>query len=96
MREEKRIYALGFFDGVHLGHQALLKACRAIADSFGCETAAITFDAHPQTLFTDQAPALISTLQDRQRLLQRYGIKTVRSFPVSKDVMSTIKSFFEV
>ena len=33
----KSIYALGFFDGVHLGHQALLRACRELADRQGCQ-----------------------------------------------------------
>lgn len=89
MENKKRIYALGFFDGVHLGHRALLKACGAIADSLGCETAAITFDAHPQTLFSNQVPVLLSTLQDRRQLLQRWGVNHIRTFPVTKEVMST-------
>ena len=89
MKNEKRIYALGFFDGVHLGHQALLKECCNLAQQLCCDTAAITFDAHPRSLFCADAPALISTLHDRQRLLQSYGIGHVHSFPVTKDVMST-------
>lgn len=89
MRNEKRIYALGFFDGVHVGHQALLKACRTMAASYGCKAAAITFDAHPQTLFSDRAPALLSTIQDRQRLLLQYGMDEVRVLPVTREVMST-------
>ena len=44
MNNKKRIYALGFFDGVHLGHQALLKECRNLAEELGCEAAAITFE----------------------------------------------------
>lgn len=89
MKSEKRVFALGFFDGVHVGHQALLRACCTLAQQLDCETAAITFDAHPQTLFSDHAPALISTLPDRRQLLQQYGISYIHSFPVSVDVMST-------
>lgn len=89
MRNEKRIYALGFFDGVHVGHQALLKACRIMAESFDVEAAAITFDAHPQTLFSHQAPPLLSTVADRLRLLQQYGMEQVQVFPVTSQVMST-------
>lgn len=89
MRNEKRIYALGFFDGVHVGHQALLKACRIMADSFGCKAAAITFDAHPQTLFSDHTPPLLSTIADRLHLLQQYGMEEVQVFPVTREVMST-------
>jgi len=86
---DKRIFALGFFDGVHLGHQALLRACRELADRLGAETAAITFAAHPQSLFIQQVPPLINTLTDRQRLLLRYGMDHIYAFPVTKDVMST-------
>lgn len=89
MRNEKRIYALGFFDGVHLGHQALLKACRELAQQLRCGTAAITFDAHPKSLFAENLPGLISTTRDRQLLLHTYGIEKVHIFPVVSEVMST-------
>ena len=86
---KKTIYALGFFDGVHLGHQALLKQCVALAEETGCNSAAITFDRHPQTLFSPAPPALINTLPDRIALLERFGMEEVLSFPVTKEVMST-------
>lgn len=83
------IFALGFFDGVHLGHQVLLKECAALAKQLGCETAAITFDAHPQSLFSENTPPLINTLSDRKALLQEYGIQYIRTFPMTREVMST-------
>ena len=86
MADHKRIFALGFFDGVHLGHQALLEACCALAQQENCETAAITFEAHPKSLFAGPVP-LISTVRDRQRLLERYGIRHVRTYPVTPEVM---------
>lgn len=89
MNNEKQIFALGFFDGVHLGHQALLKACCALAERAGCETAAITFEAHPQSLFSANPPALLTTVQDRAALLKDGGIRHVRTLPVSEEVMST-------
>ena len=89
MKNEKRIYALGFFDGVHLGHQALLKECCNLAKQQGCEAAAITFDGHPQSLFSKNVPALISTTYDRRLMLQSYGIEHICAFPVNKEVMST-------
>ena len=89
MKDEKRIYALGFFDGVHLGHQALLKECCRLAREKACAAAAITFDAHPQSLFSETPPALISTVRDRNLLLQSYGIDHIHTFPVAKEVMST-------
>jgi riboflavin kinase/FMN adenylyltransferase len=87
MDTTKKVFALGFFDGVHLGHQALLQACCALAQQVNCETAAITFEKHPHSLFAEQVPPLLSTLQDRQRLLTQYGMDHVYAYPVTKEVM---------
>ena len=89
MDQNKRIFALGFFDGVHLGHQALLRECVRLVGVAGCETAAITFESHPLSLFRADVPPLLTTLPDRIRLLQRYGIGKVCPFPVTEAVMST-------
>ena len=86
MAEAKYIFALGFFDGVHLGHQMLLKECCRLAAEMNCQTAAITFENHPKSLFAGPVP-LISTVRDRQRLLEQYGIRHVRTYPVTPDVM---------
>ena len=43
MSKIKMIFALGFFDGVHLGHQALLRACVELAEKIGVKTAGISF-----------------------------------------------------
>ena len=86
---EKRIFALGFFDGVHLGHQALLEACVELAAKLDVETAAITFENHPQSLFSNQIPPLLTTLEDRYRLLLRYGMEHIYAFPVTQEIMST-------
>ena len=87
MASAKRIFALGFFDGVHLGHQALLRECVALAEKMGVQTAAITFEAHPKSLFSDPTP-LISTIQDRKRLLRHFGMDHVHVFPVTWDFLT--------
>ena len=87
MDHNKRIFALGFFDGVHLGHQALLAECVRMARAMDVETAAITFERHPQSLFRADVPPLLSTLNDRFRLLLRYGVEHVCPFPVTAEVM---------
>ena len=84
---KKRIFALGFFDGVHLGHQALLEACARWERSAGWEVACITFDRHPQSLFTENPLALINSAQDREMLLRAYGVKHIRTLPVTREVM---------
>ena len=72
---------------MHRGHQALLGACVALAESAGAEAAAITFDRHPRSLFTQDPPPLISTAASRKLLLGRYGITYVKQYPVIPEVM---------
>ena len=86
---QRRIFALGFFDGVHLGHQALLDECVRLASELGAEPAAITFDRHPQSLFTQNPPALINANADRDALLGCYGIRHIHRLEVTQKVMST-------
>lgn len=86
---EKKILALGFFDGVHLGHQALLKACREQADSHGLLAGAVTFDSHPGAVLGGKAPKLINTPADRQMLLKQYGMDRVITLPFDRELMAT-------
>lgn len=87
MPKMKKIFALGFFDGVHLGHQALLKECCVLAGQMHASACAITFQQHPQSLFVQEPPKLINTNSDRQRLLRRYGIGPIYSYPVTREIM---------
>jgi len=87
--KNQHVFALGFFDGVHLGHQALLDACVRLAAQLGVQPAAITFGAHPQSLFTDTPPKLLTTCQDRVRLLRQFGMAQVRVYPVTEQVLGT-------
>lgn len=74
----KRVIALGFFDGVHLGHGALLRAVRESADRLGALPCAFTFDKSPTAVITGQNVPLLSTVEDRILLMQeRYGIPEV-------------------
>ena len=83
------IYALGLFDGVHLGHQALLRTCVRLAEENGAVPAAVTFEAHPQSLFSEHAPALLTSSEDRERLLRECGIRELCRLPVTREVMGT-------
>ena len=85
---KKKVYALGFFDGVHLGHQALIEVCVQMAQQNDAIAAAITFDRHPQSLFA-APPTLINSIEDRIALLEQYGIEKICTLPTTKEVMST-------
>lgn len=95
MKTEKTIYALGFFDGVHLGHQKLLRECAALAASLGCRAGAVTFDRHPASLMGG-APGLLSGAQDRIRLMEAQGMDTVQVLPFDEQLMRTPwRDFFD-
>lgn len=84
---EKTIYALGFFDGVHVGHQALLRVCRELADSVGARAGVVTFTTHPDTLVQGRTPALINMPRDRKMLLQHH-MDTVLELPFDRAMMA--------
>ena len=94
METNKYIYALGFFDGVHLGHQALLAACRELAAKTGYPAGVITFEGHPQALIAGNQPLLLNTNEDRMRLLQSFGAEKVVFLPFDRQLMTTHWSEF--
>ena len=86
--KEKTIYALGFFDGVHLGHQALLCKCRQLAEKHQCNAGVLTFIGHPDTLVLGQTPKFLTTEKERKALLLQYNMNTVVELPFTKELMA--------
>ena len=84
---DKRIFALGFFDGVHLGHQALLTECCRMAAELDAIPSALTFDRHPKSLIQNPPPILLSTQEDRRLLLEHYGIRDIFTLEVKPENM---------
>ncbi len=85
--KDQTVYALGFFDGVHVGHQALLAACRELSGSTGAAPGVITFSGHPQALISGQAPLLINSIEDRRALLAQYGMEKILTIPFDRALM---------
>lgn len=74
--------AVGVFDGVHRGHQAVLSACASRADAARLQTGVVTFDRHPLTVLApEHAPKMLSTLEQRVELLGRHGADLVAVLP---------------
>lgn len=66
---------IGFFDGVHLGHRALLDATVAAADAGGYASVAVTFDRHPREVLTPgREPRLLTTTERKAALIAEAGI----------------------
>ncbi len=87
MKTETIIYALGFFDGVHLGHRALLEECVRLAALRGAAAGAVTFVKHPQSLFSQEPPKLLTDLESRVALLRDWGMTQVKMLDVTEAVM---------
>lgn len=81
------IWALGFFDGVHLGHQALLHQCQRLAKQAGCGAGVVTFGSHPDTLVLGSTPKLINSPRDRERLLkEQFHMDRVVTLPFDEEM----------
>ena len=66
---------IGVFDGVHLGHQAVIRSAMENASRDGGSAVAVTFDPHPaRILRPDAAPRLLTSARHKQRLIAGIGI----------------------
>ncbi|HLR28213.1 MAG TPA: bifunctional riboflavin kinase/FAD synthetase [Ruania sp.] len=80
------VVTIGNFDGVHLGHQAVLAQVTATAAQLQVPAVALTFDPHPATVHRPgQAPELLTGLQDRLELLAATGIDATLVIPYTLD-----------
>ncbi|MDY3984133.1 riboflavin biosynthesis protein RibF [Dysosmobacter sp.] len=87
---KERVIALGFFDGVHLGHAALLRRAAEEARARGCTPAVFTFDRPPKEVVTGIPCPLINSPEDRRDLVRRlYGIRDVIMVPFDREMMTT-------
>ena len=76
---------IGNLDGVHRGHQAVLRQARAIAEARGLLTLVLTFDPHPSEVLRGSAPPRLATLERRIELLRRHGADEVIVEPFTKE-----------
>jgi riboflavin kinase/FMN adenylyltransferase len=78
---------IGNFDGVHLGHQHVIRTAREVADAHGLRVVAVTFDPHPMAVLRpDHAPVTLSDLDTRCRLLGESGADDVLVIPFSREI----------
>ncbi len=85
---KKRVLALGFFDGVHLGHAALIRRTRERAEALGAVPAVLTFDVHPDTLVRGAPVPLITSPEDRADLIRRlFGVEEILSLRFDEHLM---------
>lgn len=88
MCDSKKVVALGFFDGVHLGHATLLNRAKKVAAELGLEPAMLTFDRHPDELVGGKPVALINSAEDRKYIVSRwFGIHKIITIHFDREMM---------
>lgn len=80
------VITIGTFDGVHLGHQQIIKQLKAEALAIGGETVIITFHPHPRKIVEGKSHIrILTTLQEKILLLEAKGIEHVVVIPFTED-----------
>ena len=86
---ESTVIALGFFDGVHIGHGELLKMAVRRAQERGCRSAAFTFDRSPREFVTGKPVPLLTTPSERANIIRtQYGVQEVFVEPFDRNMMT--------
>lgn len=85
------ILTIGTFDGVHLGHQHIIRQLQNLAKECDGETVLLTFHPHPRLVVNpdDDSLKLLNTLEEKIALLERYGINNLVVIPFTKNFAST-------
>ncbi len=88
MSERKTVLALGFFDGIHVGHAELVNMAKQRAEEIGAEPAVMTFDVHPDTLIKGVPVPLINSAEDRAYIIRaHFGVDNVYFLHFSEETM---------
>lgn len=97
-----RVVTIGFFDGVHKGHQFLVEQVRKIAEQEGLQPLIVTFDLHPRAVLqNDYIPQLITSLEERKALLLQYAEVVILPFEqikalTARQFMQFLKDEYDV
>ena len=79
------VVTIGNFDGVHAGHRELLRQTSERAKSLNLPAVAITFNPHPETLFSAKPPKSLSSAEQKIELLGQSGMQAVIMLPFTQE-----------
>jgi riboflavin kinase/FMN adenylyltransferase len=87
--------AIGNFDGVHIGHRALIARTRELAAAHHARVVVLTFDPHPVALFAPaQAPPMLTSIERRIELLAEAGVDAVVVEPFTRELAGVAADAF--
>lgn len=94
---ERSVITIGAYDGVHVGHRAVIDQVRRQADIIGAKSVVVTFDRHPATVVRpESAPRLLTTTNQKMELLASTGIDAVAVVPFDeKQAAESPESFVQ-
>ena len=94
---EPSVVAIGVFDGLHLGHQAVLAQLVELARQFDATPTVVTFDPSPASVLApDRAPRQLATIDQRLEGLDTLGVRQVRVLTFSQELASeSARDFIE-
>lgn len=84
---EECVVALGNFDGIHLGHQEIIKRAVADAESLGKKSAVFTFSNHPRDLLKQEQVKKILYNDDKERIIEELGVDYIFNIPFDGKIM---------
>lgn len=83
---EKAVVTLGMYDGVHIGHQTIIKQLNEVAENVGGESVLLTFSPHPRKVIQPNFQLeLLTTLNEKETILERYGLDNFIVHPFTKE-----------
>lgn len=90
------VVTIGTFDGVHIGHQAIFKKMKELAQSVDGQTVVVTFSPHPRQVLNIDSSNLhfICTEEEKLRLFERFGIDNVVIIPFTLEFARTPSEVF--
>ena len=88
------VVSVGKFDGVHIGHQRIIKAVCSRARELGRISVAVTFEPHPYVLFTQSPPIVLTPLSVKLELFTQLGLDAVLVLPFTHELAETAPDEF--
>ena len=87
--DERAAITIGAYDGVHLGHRAVIDQVRRRADDLGAKSVVVTFDRHPASVVRpESAPRLLTSTDQKMELLRDTGVDAVVIVPFDAEQAS--------
>ena len=87
-----RVVALGTFDGVHRGHQALLTTAKAYSREHGIPLRVYTFDRHPlDVIAPEHAPQILTTLPEKMSRMCRFGVDELQLVRFDREMAEQVR-----